>query len=170
MDGFELKSVQRKTAAAGKTCRDRCQLSKPRCRSGQDFSVSSSTLSAGNPASSSAALAASTLNSPGFTDTVAVNSFASISTFATPGSDASASFTADRHPPQVMVGHENLTRSALSEIESVETTTYSGDVATVSAAGVPGGVVDTPSPLFEQPRATPSSRTVICFFIGSVPR
>ncbi len=62
------------------------------------------TLSAGKPELFRAATALAASNFPASTDTVAVLAAASISTFATPGSDFNDLLTVARQPPQVMPG------------------------------------------------------------------
>jgi hypothetical protein len=66
-------------------------------------------VSAGKPEFFKAATALAASNFPASTETVAVLASASISTFATPGSDCNDPLTVARQPPQVMPGQKNST-------------------------------------------------------------
>lgn len=102
---------------------------------------SSSVFSAGKPQSSRAATTSATAKaSPPVT--VTDLSSASISKFATPGSDCNVEVTVARHPPQCMEGQVNFTRTAAAAEPS--------SVAAGAAAVLDGASGSA------QPAATPS--------------
>lgn len=76
-------------------------------------SVRFSVSSAGKPHSSRAVTAPSTSKASASPETMTVLSSASNSRFATPGSDCKVLSTVARHPPQCMVGQENLTKATV---------------------------------------------------------
>ena len=86
------------------------------------------TVSAGKPEFFRAATALAASNFPASTETVAVLAPASISTFATPGSDCNDPLTVARQPPQVMPGQKNSTDVADASGNSMATSVEPGSV------------------------------------------
>ena len=111
------------------------------------------TLSAGKPELFRAATALAASNFPASTDTVAVLASASISTFATPGSDSNDPFTVARQPPQVMPGQKNSIFVADSPGNSMPTSATSVEAGTVEMSVVFSVTASGALPC-EQPMAT----------------
>lgn len=86
------------------------------------------TVSAGKSTAFKAATALEASNFPASTETVAVLASASISTFATPGSDCNDPLTAARQPPHVMPGQKNSILVADSSGSSIATSVEDGAV------------------------------------------
>ena len=86
------------------------------------------TVFVGKPEFFRAATAFAASNFPASTETVAVRASASISTFATPGSDCNDPLTVARQPPQVMPGQKNSTVVADASGSSMATSVEAGSL------------------------------------------
>ena len=106
------------------------------------------TVFAGKPEFFRAATAFAASNLPASTDTVAVVASASISTFATPGSDCNAPLTVARQPPQVMPGQKNSTFVAEASGSSMATSVEAGSVEiSVVLSGTASGALPCVQPI-----------------------
>lgn len=107
-------------------------------------SVRFSVSSAGKPHSSRAVTAPSTSKASASPETVTVLLSASNSRFATPGSDCKVLSTVARHPPQCIVGQENLTKATVL-IGLVDGESAAGTDAVGADAGWSAHPADKPS-------------------------
>jgi hypothetical protein len=106
------------------------------------------TVLAGNPLFAKAATALAASNFPASTETVAVRASASISTFATPGSDCNDPLTVARQPPQVMPGQKNSTVVADASGSSMATSLEAGSVVmSVVLSGTASGALPCVQPI-----------------------